>query len=364
MDENFTGMAFAPPEAEAQKPKPMRMASDIGIGALYKIIAGNILLNIVTFGIYSFWGRTRVRKYLISHLRLAGFPFEYTGTGKELFYGFLKLYGIMIVYGAIAGALFSAHALLGLLAVLAIFPLIGAGFFLAVRYYVGRLTWKAIRFSLRGSVRDFALLFVGRSLFNILSLGILLPQAHIALWSYKANHAFYGRVPFAYAGAAGRLMKVHLLTFFLAAIFVVPGFAMIAIGQKLAEEPGREAMGLMIFPGLALFYLGRIPRFWYRAALWQEQLRGLELGGVRFRSSATGMDFLKLGLGNAALLIMTFGLAYPLVIARKMRFRARHWWLKGDLAALETAQAEKAKTALGDAAAPDIDLGSGFDLGL
>lgn len=59
-------------------------------GQLYKIWIVNVLLSIITLGIYRFWAKTRVRKYTTSSFSLHGDRFEYTGSGKELFLGFLK----------------------------------------------------------------------------------------------------------------------------------------------------------------------------------------------------------------------------------------------------------------------------------
>ena len=59
----------------------------------------NFFLTIVTLGTYGFWGRTEVRKRIWSSVRLAGEPLEYTGTGKELFLGFLFANGSVKQHG-------------------------------------------------------------------------------------------------------------------------------------------------------------------------------------------------------------------------------------------------------------------------
>jgi len=56
---------------------------------LAKTVIVNILLNVITVGFYRFWDKTRIRNYIWSHLRFQGENFEYTGTGKELLFGFL-----------------------------------------------------------------------------------------------------------------------------------------------------------------------------------------------------------------------------------------------------------------------------------
>ena len=56
----------------------------------FRIHIVNVLLSICTLGFILFWGKTRIRKYMTSHLTLQKDRLEYTGTGKELFIGFLK----------------------------------------------------------------------------------------------------------------------------------------------------------------------------------------------------------------------------------------------------------------------------------
>ncbi len=50
------------------------------------------MLNLVTLFFYRFWGRTRVRQYLWGRTSLLGDRFTYTGTGKEMFLGFLIIF--------------------------------------------------------------------------------------------------------------------------------------------------------------------------------------------------------------------------------------------------------------------------------
>ena len=49
----------------------------------------NLLLTIVTLGIYTFWARTRTRRYLWSQTRFIDDRLEWTGTGLELFIGYM-----------------------------------------------------------------------------------------------------------------------------------------------------------------------------------------------------------------------------------------------------------------------------------
>lgn len=64
-------------------------------GALARIALVNAALTVVTLGFYRFWGRVRVRRALWSATTLFGDRLEYTGTGGELFRGFL----LAVVFG-------------------------------------------------------------------------------------------------------------------------------------------------------------------------------------------------------------------------------------------------------------------------
>ena len=54
-----------------------------------KIAFPNLLLTIVTLGFYRFWATKRERDYLWSQTEFIDERLEWTGTGMELFIGFL-----------------------------------------------------------------------------------------------------------------------------------------------------------------------------------------------------------------------------------------------------------------------------------
>ena len=56
------------------------------------------VLTAMTLGIYRFWAKTRLRKYIWSSIAADGDSLEYTGTGLEKFLGFLAAIVILAVY--------------------------------------------------------------------------------------------------------------------------------------------------------------------------------------------------------------------------------------------------------------------------
>ena len=58
-------------------------------GALLRLALKATLISVLTLGIYSFWSRTRIRRWLWSAFRVGGVPFEYTGQPLEKLMGFV-----------------------------------------------------------------------------------------------------------------------------------------------------------------------------------------------------------------------------------------------------------------------------------
>ena len=55
--------------------------------SLFKIWIVNLFLTSLTLGIYSFWGKTRVRQYLFSETEFEDDLFNWHGNGGELLIG-------------------------------------------------------------------------------------------------------------------------------------------------------------------------------------------------------------------------------------------------------------------------------------
>jgi uncharacterized membrane protein YjgN (DUF898 family) len=82
-----------------------RLVYDGGLMGLYEIYLLNLVLTVITIGIFRFWAKTRIRRYVWSHVSFQGDRLEYTGTGGELFKGFLIVLGFIVLYGILQSVL-------------------------------------------------------------------------------------------------------------------------------------------------------------------------------------------------------------------------------------------------------------------
>lgn len=76
-------------------------------GTLLGLSIVNLLLTILTIGIYSFWARTKVRQYFYNETELAGDRFAYHGTAMELLRGWIRAVGVLMLVGIVFAALFA-----------------------------------------------------------------------------------------------------------------------------------------------------------------------------------------------------------------------------------------------------------------
>lgn len=197
--------------------------SRFGIGGL---LLKTVLLSLVTLGLYNFWGRTQIRRAVWAAVSVDGKPFEYTGTGTELLFGFLKAIALLAVVGLAFLVFFrwsmATESDIGAqLAQLVFFLILSALTFAAVyfatRYRLSRTQWRGIRFGLDGEASSFILGSIGYALLALATLGICLPL--LRTWQARTivNSARYGTVPFRMEARGVTLIWPWILAMLLAA---------------------------------------------------------------------------------------------------------------------------------------------------
>lgn len=301
-------------------------------GSLFGIQIINVLLTIVTLGIYSFWGKVKVRKYLLSETEFEGDRFAYHGTGRELLNGSLKaslVFGLPIGFLNVLPSLLDAGTLVKVVASLLIYcilmvfvPFAMAG---TRRYRLSRSSWRGIRFSFRGNVLEFIKLFIGGSLLSLITLGFYYPIFETRRHAFMVSHSYFGNQKFTFDGHGRDLLWSYAVA--------VP---------------------------LSLITLG-IYWFWFLAKKQRYLMEHTSFATARFYSTVTGDKLLLLNLGNLLLLLVTLGLAFPWVLVRNMRFNFSYFSLNGPLDVTAIQQEAQAASATGEELAGFLDLD--FDLG-
>lgn len=330
----------------ASNPETIRFAYVLRPG-LWRLILINFLLNLVTLTIYRFWAKTNVRRHIWSCVHVNGLPLEYTGTGKELFIGFLKVMAVFTL--PIFAALTVVQLTYGLdhpivvmvqfVVLFAVYVLWGAALYMTRRYQLSRTTWRGIRGTLTGSPIIYSILYFGTLLGRSMSFGWATPVLNVALQEKMIGEMRFGDLAFKFRGRAGPLYPTYALCWFLsigAVIVITVGFALFVAGagsmfQSLdaimtspegQNETAKFWIGLSVGLFFVLGYLVAYPLVWsiYTAKEIRTFAEYTKAGDASFSFNATAGSLVWLTLGNIVIFILTLGIARPLVQQRIARY--------------------------------------------
>lgn len=330
----------APPEAtETCPPLPLTF---IGRGADYfRVWSVNLLLTVITLGLYSPWAKVRREKFFHQNTRLAGASFDYHGRPLAIFVGraiAFALIGLTQLQGLDPSIATIATAM-----VLALLPLLMQR---SVRFRLANASWRGLRFGFDGRARQAYRLFLGHGL--VAGLLTLLPLAAIgaggppgiamlvplalalqfpvalADWRrFVAGHARYGTLPFACDVSRGAFVRVWLGVYGLWIGTGLTGIAVLALVGSLdptAPGDGRATVGAVA--GAAFAYLLAATLWpWVTARTQNLVWNRMRIGQHRLRSTLDVRAFVRLQLVNLALTVITLGLYRPFAIVASVRAR-------------------------------------------
>jgi len=293
----------------------------------FRIYAENVLLILVTLGVYYFWAKAKIRRYIYGQTEVAGDRFTFHGTGWELLRGWAK--ALVLIVTAISLVLLTewtagpnaaqiVQSMLSFVFGLVVAPIAIVG---SRRYRLTRTSWRGIRFRFDGRVSPLARQLFTDSFYTTVTLGIYYPYLLNNLRQFIVTRSAYGNVRFEYDGKGSGLWRIYFFGLL---------FGVLTLG---------------------IYY------FWFSAARQRFYWSHTSFAGARFVSRATGGGLFRLMLGNAGLFIVTLGLAWPWINVRSLRYLASVLSLEGNLDLSAITQQIQAAGAAGEGLADMIDLG-------
>ncbi len=336
------------------------------------------LLNIITLTLFRFWGRSQFRRRLWSDTTVGGEPLEYTGTGMELFLGFLL--ALVTVMLPILVALIGAQVLFGeigfliayILIYIGMIYLIGVALFLARRYHLSRTRLRGVRFAQTGSALEYGARFLGYLLLTGLTLGWLGPHMRLALSCYMWSNAYYGSEKFSFEETAEAAKEPVYASFALAWVAGVIGYiiwfgAIMGIagsGQMGDIESDPEAMMSflgMVYGGLfILIFVLIFATSWHEAVMTRKIVKSLHVAGANFSSRISTVDIIWLAVSNAFILVFTLGFGYMVTQMRVWRKIANTMEAAGSVDFAGIKQTSEQGPTQGEGLADGLDLISNF----
>jgi uncharacterized membrane protein YjgN (DUF898 family) len=273
-----------------------------------KIAVTNLLLTIMTLGIYRFWAKARERRYLWANTIFINDELEWTGTGREMFIGFLMVMGIMIGWAALV---FGGSAILGQWFLVVggiafyVFILWAFGFaqFRALRYRLSRTYWRGIRGGSDSNGVGYGWSALGNNFVAGLTAGIMTPNAIVQNWNDRVRAMSFGPHMLDSNADTEGLQWRWMMIYPVYVGFLV--LVRISAPDQPAAAP-EPAIVSMIAPFAMLLGVGLVMvSFW--AAFFRKAAANFELGGISAGFEVSTADWLKFYGRIIGLTIITLG---------------------------------------------------------
>jgi uncharacterized membrane protein YjgN (DUF898 family) len=359
----------------------------------FRIWIVNMLLIILTFGIYLPWAKVRRLKYFYNNTQVAGHSLDFHGQASRMLRG-TAVVGVFFILYSVASGFSPWAAVVAGVAFLALWPLL---FRAAMRFRLSQTSWRGLRFRFTGDpagayrciLPPLALILVPVTLggfyaggpggdaaqvveppmvvTGLIGLGFLLfalgmPYFLWLLKRYQHGHYAYGPLQTELRASAGDFYAVFIKIIALIVLVVLAAMAMVFLAPVLAL--GALGFAALLAP---LFFLGllllnvviksyvivRVQNLvWSRTGNHQ----------LRFKSALQLAPFIGLQFKNYLLIGLTLGFYWPFAVVATMRSRLQAITLftRMDLDTLADKAALADADATGDAAAELFDLDVGM----
>ncbi len=373
-----------------------------GSGSEYfRIWIVNLLLTLVTLGIYYPWAKVRRLRYFHGNTHVGEHAFDFHGDPKKMLRGYLLVGALFALYGITS----QFSPLAGGVAFVLIAALWPALFKAGMQFRLANTSWRGLRFRFKGTVRGAyaALLpllvpvlvgvavamsapaqgtqpsgwFIGAMFALPLSMVLIVPWLLWRLKKYQHDHYALAQWQTELRTGAGSFYGVFLKTIGVGLLggllFVGLAFvgAMVfgAASFLTGGGDGRPGAGsiVAVILGAVLGLLGLIvvqilPRPYMASRLQNLVWSRTGNASLRFRSELKFMPLLLLTLKNLLLMVLTLGLYWPFaaVATARMKLEAVSLTTRTDPATLFDSARPAEGDAAGDAAGDLLDFDIGF----
>ena len=292
----------------------------------------NVMLSVVTLGIYSAWAKVRNRQYFYGNTVLDDNNFQYLANPVTILKGRIIAFLALVAWN-LTSQLSPVLSSLMLLAFIPLFPWILSR---SLRFNAINTSFRGVRFNFTGGYLGAAKVVLLWPFVSLITFSLGLPLSLHQKHKYQIENSRYGLAAFSFNASLGSYymfgLKV-LISILLAGILAV------------TIHPLAAVFGYLLVFG------------YFQASLTNLYLSGVGLAGHRLESSMSKRTTVWIYFTNSLLIMLTLGLYTPWAKVRMASYRASCTTaiITGDLDKFVGGQLEST-SALGE------ELGEMFDL--
>jgi uncharacterized membrane protein YjgN (DUF898 family) len=319
-----------------------------GSGSEYfRIWIVNLLLMVVTFGIYYPWAKVRKLRYFYGNTVVAGYPLDFHGNPRRMLRGFLLVSVLMVLY-SVAGRISPNSGGIAMLILMAIWPALMRS---SMQFRLANTSWRGLRFAFTGSLKDaymvvlmpllaagalivlgiIAMAFLPKNavlvapfvygVLWVIGMMALSPYAWWRLKSYQHKHYALGQLQTNFKASYRQMLGVFVKSGLiglggLLAGAITVGLMMTATGMTMSDMSDKKAAAAIfgmampvLFGVFILAQLAQVPYFTSR----MQNLVWTQTGNrqVRFKSHLALRPLMWVTLKNWVLTLLTLGFYAP-----------------------------------------------------
>lgn len=283
----------------------------------------NLLLTIITLGIYSAWAKVRRLQYFYRNTQLAGASFDYHGSPTAILKGRLIALGMFAAYN-LAGAF---NPILGLVVALLLIALLPRLLLKSLQFRLHNSSYRGLRFRFNGSLKESYVAFLLLPLASLFTFYLLAPFCHQRIKHFQHNNAAFGQTSFSFSVPVRSFYWLYLKLLGI----VLVGVAVLAVciaaffgGQFLLANGKMNPQAMVMLP--LLMAIGFFLLFFFVRPFLEAQLQNLvwnhtRLGEHRFVSTISALRLFGIMLTNLLGILLTLGLYRPFAVTRLLKYR-------------------------------------------
>ncbi len=314
----------------------------------FKIWIINVLLTLLTLGLYSPWAKVRTHRYFYNNTLLDNSHFDYLADPVKILKGRLLVLAILLI-----ASLFSVFPIINALVTLAFVLLVPWFIIRALKFNLFNTAYRNIRFQFKGQYGSAFLTFIGLPFLIPFTLGLIYPYFIRQSKHFIIVNSHYGLSPFQMNAPTGSFYKIY------AGVFVT-GILLLTFIAGLSGFIQQANPGLII-ASVVLFYPLALLIYAYLVTRTTNLVfNHTRLEHCYFQSRLKVGPMCWLYFSNAIAIILSFGLLIPWAKIRLTRYRLNHLTLvtTQDLDQFVAAEQDRCD-AIGEEAVDlfDIDFG-------
>jgi uncharacterized membrane protein YjgN (DUF898 family) len=345
-------------------PLPLRFT---GRGSEYfGIWIVNLLLSIVTIGIYSAWAKVRRIRYFYRHTELAQSGFDFTGKPVKILVGRVVALAMLLIYNY-SVRIRSPLTVVVIVGLALVFPLLLRNSF---RFRLYNTSWRGTRFHFRGTVARAYRVLLLNGFLAMITLYVMAPFMHQRFKAYQHGNSWFGRTQCSFHARVGQFYRIYLLLLVAIVGFGIligvagVGATLVSIG-KMQREGGhidtKAIIRAVVFLYVGVILLSVLIGPIFHALITNLIWNNTRVGEHRIECRLSPWKFTWITVSNVVLVMVTLGLFTPWAAVRLAKYQVESTRLLpvSDLQDFLAAEPETV-AAVGEEALSMFD----FDIGL